>query len=106
MVWTIYDRLFKNHTKLLWMDRYEKLYRHLYSRNRPDYDVRLKSDSINDGDVKITIVISNVQHIHENNYVCHVIRSKIGPSQIELKVKGQYCLSAKMFIFDSKPRKR
>jgi hypothetical protein len=89
IVWTIKDRLFKNSTKLLWMDRDERLYRHLHTKNRPDYDVKLKSETINNTDVQLTIVIPNVQRIHENKYICHVMGFKIGPFEIELKVKGE-----------------
>lgn len=71
------------------MDRDERLYRHLHTKNRPDYDVKLKSETINNTDVQLTIVIPNVQRIHENKYICHVMGFKIGPFEIELKVKGE-----------------
>lgn len=89
IVWTIYDRVNKTYTKLVWIDRYEKVYRHLHTKGRSDYDVIVETKTINITKVQITIAIPNVQTIHGNKYVCHVIRSKIGPSQIELKVEGE-----------------
>ena len=107
IVWTIKDPVFGNDTKLLWMDRYEKLYRHSYTQNRDGYDIRFTSDTIMDGGVQLTIVILKAEYIHENKYVCHVIRpdrkSNITPSEIELKVKRKY------FVYESRtfiiPRK-
>ena len=89
IVWTIKDRVFKNDTKLLWIDRYEKLYRHSHTKNRHEYDVGFTSDTMLDGGVQLTIVILKAEHIHENRYVCHVIRPGrdiITPSEIELEV--------------------
>ena len=72
------------------MDEYEKLYRHLHTKNRREYEVRFKSETINNKVVQLTILIPDVQQIHENGYVCHIVGSKIGPSEIKLKVKGKY----------------
>lgn len=91
IVWTIFDRVFKNYTKLIWMDRQEILYRHFHTKDRRDYDVKFTSASMKSGEVVLlTIIIPNVQKVHENVYVCHVIRSNIRPSQVELKVKGEH----------------
>ena len=101
IVWTFRDRLLGNDTKLLWMDRYEKLYRHSFTKNRSDYDVRLKSETIG-GNVQLTLVIPNTQRIHENEYVCHVIRSDIRDSVIKLKVKRKCFIHVSTFTI---PRK-
>ncbi|XP_028412699.1 fibroblast growth factor receptor 1-like isoform X2 [Dendronephthya gigantea] len=87
IVWTIYDRIHKNYTKLVWINKHEKVYRHFHTKGRSDFDVNVATKTINTTKVQLTIIIPNVQDIHENKYVCHVIRSKIGPSQIELKVE-------------------
>ena len=88
IVWTMHDRMFKNHTKLIWINEDEKLYQHSHAKGRVDYGVRFMSKKINHTDVQLTIVIPNVQQIHENKYVCHVVGLHIGSSDIELKVKG------------------
>ena len=89
IVWTIRDPVLKNYTKLVWMDRNERLYRHLHTKGRPEYDVRFISETINQTNIQLSIVIPKVQHIHENKYSCYLIKSKIGPSQIELKVRDK-----------------
>lgn len=92
IVWTIYDRMFRNYTKFIWMDEYEKLYRHLHTKNRREYEVRFKSETLDNTDVQLTIIIPDVQQIHENRYICHIVGSKIRPSEIELKVKRKYSI--------------
>ena len=99
VVWMIYDHLYKKNTKLIWLNSRETVVRHLHTQHRPEFNATLGTRKVNDTVVRVIVVVSNVQQVHSNTYVCHVITASVPRSQITLKVVGKHNETLSVIVF-------